>query len=76
MGKDKPKPAGHELSGRTSDRIRRGEIAADPLASRAPSDDRPKLWAILFGGGRGLGSGASRRRDSSGNDDTGGRGTR
>lgn len=74
--KDKGKPAGHAISGPISDRIRRGEIAADPLATRPPADDRPKVWAILFGSGRGLGAGATRRRDSSGNDDTKGRGTR
>jgi hypothetical protein len=75
MTKKRP-PAGYAISGKTSDRIRKGEIAADPLAPRSESDDRPKLWAVLFGSGRGLGRGASRRRDGSGNDDNRNRGTR
>jgi hypothetical protein len=76
MAKRDDKPAGFPLSGKTSDRIRRGEIDADPLAARGESDDRPKLWAVLRGSGRGLGNGASRRRDGSGNDDNRNRRTR
>lgn len=72
MAKKKP-PAGYAISGKTSDRIRKGEIAADPLAPRSESDDRPKLWAVLFGSGRGLGAGGSRRRDGGGTGDDGGR---
>jgi hypothetical protein len=44
-----------ELSGKTSDRIRRGEIDADPLKKVPPRDDSPSPEAIRHGRGRSLG---------------------
>jgi hypothetical protein len=53
-----------KLSGKISDRIRRGEIDADPLAERAPVDDRPQPETLRHGSGHGLGKGGL--RDGSG----------
>lgn len=44
-----------ELSGKISDRIRRGEIDADPLAKLPPKDDSPSADSIRHGKGRSLG---------------------
>ncbi len=58
MGKKREEP-GVSLSGKTSDRIRRGEIAAGKVHR---TDEVPKPWAILRAVGRGLGRGATRKR--------------
>ena len=60
------KHKGIPLSGRTSNRLRSGDIPADPLAPRTEVDLRPRIWAVLYGRGYGLGEGASRRRDGHG----------
>lgn len=52
--------SGHELSGKISDRIRSGEIPADPLAPRFEADDRPKASSVRHGEGHGLGDGPHR----------------
>lgn len=44
-----------ELHGKISDRIRAGLIEADPLAPRAPVDNRPAPEAVRNGEGRALG---------------------
>lgn len=62
----KDKPAGQALSGKSSDRLRRGEIAADPLAERAEADDRPKAKSVKDAAGYGLGRGATRGRSGKG----------
>jgi hypothetical protein len=55
-----------ELSGAISDRIRRGEIDADPLAARTIVDDSPSPDILRHGGGQGLGEGATRKRSGPG----------
>lgn len=55
-----------ELSGVISDRIRRGEIAADPLAKRTATDESPSMESLLNGEGHGLGEGATRHRSGPG----------
>jgi hypothetical protein len=55
-----------ELSGAISDRIRRGEIDADPLAPRTIVDDSPSPDSLKYGGGHGLGEGATRKRSGPG----------
>lgn len=77
----KPKksdPPGVPLGGKTSNRIRNGEIPREALsASRPQADDRPKASSILRAIGRGLGAGATRRRSGPGAaDDTSGRGAK
>ena len=57
MGKDK-KPVGHELSGKTSDRIRSGELAAGKVER---ADERPTPEATRAGQGHALGKGATDR---------------
>lgn len=55
-----------ELSGIISDRIRRGEIDADPLAKRTPVDESPSPDSLRYGEGHGLGQGATRKRSGPG----------
>jgi hypothetical protein len=55
-----------ELSGKISDRIRRGEIDADPLAPRTYVDDRPRPESLRQAEGHGLGTGATRARSGEG----------
>lgn len=62
MSKDK-KPVGHELSGKTSDRIRKGEIAAGKVER---ADERPSAAAVKAGEGTALGKGATTRGGKAG----------
>lgn len=57
------KPAGESLSGKTSDRIRSGQISRDSVFRKTPRQEAPKVSSILRAIGRGLGSGAERRRN-------------
>ena len=61
---------GHELSGKTSDRIRSGKIAHDWLGigKARPGDDPPSPAAVRSAEGHGLGSGATARRSGPGAD--------
>jgi hypothetical protein len=58
-----------ELSGKTSDRIRRGEIDADPLAPRAAADDRPQADSVRHGSGHALGDPARSDRTAQTHDE-------
>lgn len=55
-----------ELNGVISDRIRRGEIEADPLAPRTIVDESPSPDSLQHGEGHGLGEGATRHRSGPG----------
>jgi hypothetical protein len=57
---------GHELSGKTSDRIRSGKIPNDAVPTgkaRPQADETPSTDAIRRAEGHGLGRGASRGRN-------------
>ena len=66
MGKNKDR-AGYELSGKTSDRIRRRDSDIPPEAlikGRTETfEEMPDITSVRYGGGRGLGAGAERRRN-------------
>lgn len=57
MGKNKP--AGHELSGKISDRIRSGDIAPSTLHPTR-TQPAPSSEAVRGAEGHGLGDGANR----------------
>lgn len=60
------KKPGHELGGRTSDRIRSGEIPSDAVPTnkaRPVSDETPSMAAVRQAEGHGLGSGATHARN-------------
>lgn len=59
----------NELSGKTSDRIRSGEIPKDALKKGRIEafEEMPDIESIIYGGGRGLGRGAERGRNGGAN---------
>lgn len=57
------KPAGESLGGKITDRITRGEISKASVFRKTPRQEAPKVSSILRAIGRGLGSGAERRRN-------------
>lgn len=57
------KPAGESLSGKITNRIKSGEISRESVFSKTPRQTEPKVSSILRAIGRGLGSGAERRRN-------------
>lgn len=59
---------GHRLSGKTSDRIRSGEITEASTRKVDRAEDKPNTDSVRHGSGHGLGQGASRAR---GGDETG-----
>lgn len=65
VSKKSEKPAGQSLSGKTSDRIRKGEIAADLAFKGNDSSTEPeaKPSSVKGAKGHGLGKGAERRRN-------------
>lgn len=61
--KAKAKPAGEALPGKITNRIASGEISKASVFRKTPRQTAPKVSAVLRAIGRGLGSGAERRRN-------------
>lgn len=54
-----------DLDGKTSDRIRSGEIPKDSInpVREVTAEEMPDVESVRHGGGRGLGQGAARARN-------------